>query len=121
MSSPEDRQAAARRVAREIVGKMEEMCDAPDGSWAGELDESVTAIIAPRLAFPGGDAEPVAWRWTLRADSDPHEEPLVELCKKKPRAVGEHDTVEPLYAAPLTDEDCRGGIGTHAAVAPERP
>ena len=103
--APEDRAAAARRVARKIVDGKWVFLRAPieqQGVARGALDKIEDEIAVALLAFPGGDAEPVAWRYHSTLKSFPSPWKYVE----REEDCNPHKTYErqPLYTAPVAGE-----------------
>lgn len=118
--APEDRQAAARRVAQEIVdqiGGPPQHLD-PESSW----EFAAAAMIRDALlAFPGGDAEPVAWMHDngKLTDNKGDDVGLVELWIQ----CGDGDKVTPLYAAPgarVHDPLCLGCVACDPVARPPK-
>lgn len=109
----EDRKAAARRAAREIIDAIEHVFGVcafggPFVETSRQVKIHVEGrITATLLAFPGRDAKPAAWRsfsggqWQYAATREDAER----------RLAGDH---EPLYVTPVAGkpfESCTNGIG----------
>lgn len=98
--SDRDREAAARRVADEIMSRK-----FTGGAFVyggpRSRQEFRDALAAALLAFPGGDAESVAWRLTWMVLGKPQHEYTDNTYRAKNNNA---ETVTPLYAAPGAGE-----------------
>ncbi len=122
--APENRASAARRVARETCRVRSNIW----GRWAHlEKCTSCDAIAAALLAFPGGDAEPVAWQTTrLGARTRPriveHIGGRKQEAERQAASInlnwpGSGARAEPLYAAPGAGEAVRAAVSECIEIA----